>query len=276
MNNIRFLLIGDIVGAPGREVVTTLLPGIIADYHIDFTIANAENASDGFGLTQAVAQELFASGINVLTSGNHIWDKKKIITFISRNPRLLRPANFPSENPGKGSIVMTLDSEKRIGVLNVCGRVFMDSLDCPFRAAMREIEALRKETAVIVVDIHAEATSEKIAMGWFLDGKVSAVLGTHTHVQTADERILPQGTAYITDVGMTGSFDSVIGIKKEQAIGRFLTKMNVPLTPADHDKQLHGVVVEIDCSTGKSVLIERIQRRMECAALDTNSHCHAV
>ncbi len=259
---IRLLLIGDIVGAPGREVVTKLLPGIIADYRIEFTIANAENAADGFGLTQAVAQELFGCGIDVLTSGNHIWDKKKIISFISREHRLLRPANFPPETPGKGSIVMNLDGEKRIGIVNLCGRVFMDSLDCPFRTAIREIEALRNDTAAIVVDIHAEATSEKIAMGWFLDGKVSAVLGTHTHVQTADERILPLGTAYITDVGMTGSFDSVIGIKKEQALGRFLTKMNFPLAPADQDKQLHGVVVEIDGATGKSVQIERIQRRL--------------
>jgi hypothetical protein len=262
MHSIRVLLIGDIVGSPGREVVTKLLPGIVSDYAIDFTIANAENAAEGFGLTQSIALELLGGGINLLTSGNHIWDKKNIVSFIAKDHRLLRPANFPPEIPGKGSAVIEDGSSGRIGVLNLSGRVFMESLDCPFKAALRELEIMRQETTVIVVDMHAEATSEKIAMGWFLDGKVSAVLGTHTHVQTADEKILPLGTAYITDVGMTGSFDSVIGIKKEQALRRFLTQMHVPFTPADHDKQLQGAVIEIDKATGRSIQIQRVQRTL--------------
>jgi len=257
---MRVLLIGDIVGLPGCRAVAELLPGIVSDYKIDVTIANAENAADGFGLTQTLAGELFACGVQLLTSGNHIWDKINIVKFIEKESRLLRPANFPAETPGRGSGIIESGSPVRIGVLNLAGRVFMESLDCPFRTARREIELLRAETPVIIVDMHAEATAEKIALGWFLDGSVSAVLGTHTHVQTADEKILPQGTAYITDVGMTGSADSVIGVRKELALKRFLTQMPVPFATAEDDVQLQGVWVEIDPATGKSRRIERIQR----------------
>jgi 2',3'-cyclic-nucleotide 2'-phosphodiesterase len=257
---MKVLLIGDIVGLPGCRAVAELLPGIVSDYKIDITIANAENAAGGFGLTKTAALELFACGVRVLTSGNHIWDKRNIIKFIDSDRRLLRPANFPPETPGRGSVIIGHDSQERIGVLNLAGRVFMDSLDCPFRAARREIDLLREDTQVIIVDMHAEATAEKIALGWFLDGSVSAVLGTHTHVQTADERILPQGTAYITDAGMTGSADSVIGIRKEQALKRFLTQMPAHFAPAENDVQLQGVVVDIDPASGKSGHIERIKR----------------
>jgi len=257
---MRVLLIGDIVGLPGCRAVAELLPGIISDYNLDFVIANAENAAGGFGLTQTLARELFACGVQVLTSGNHIWDKKNIVKYIQQDARLLRPANFPAETPGRGSGILESSAHVPIGVLNLAGRVFMDSLDCPFRTARREIELLREKTPVIIVDMHAEATSEKIALGWFLDGTVSAVLGTHTHVQTADEKILPQGTAYITDAGMTGAADSVIGVRKEQALKRFLTQMPAHFAPAENDVQLQGVWVEIDPDTGKCSHIERIKR----------------
>lgn len=259
---MRILLIGDIVGNPGRAVIAELLHAIQNEYHIDFTIANAENAADGFGLTRTIAVELLDAGINLLTSGNHIWDRLRITKFIEKEPRLLRPANYPSETPGRGSAVIENGAQQKIGVINLSGRVFMESLDCPFRAALREIEALSGQTHTIIVDMHAEATSEKIAMGWFLDGRVSGVFGTHTHVQTADEKILPQGTAYITDLGMTGSCDSVIGIKKEHALERFLTLMPVPFKTAEGNPQLQGAVVEIDERSGKSTSIERIQKKL--------------
>jgi metallophosphoesterase (TIGR00282 family) len=257
---MRVLLIGDIVGLPGCRAVAELLPGIIADYKIDSVIANAENAAGGFGLTQTLARELFACGVDLLTSGNHIWDKRNIVKYIDQDTRLLRPANFPEGTPGRGSALIASGGQALIGVLNLAGRVFMDSLDCPFRTAQREIALLREKTPVIIVDMHAEATAEKIAMGWFLDGSVSAVLGTHTHVQTADEKILPQGTAYITDAGMTGAADSVIGIRKEQALKRFLTQMPAHFAPAENDVQLHGVWIELDPASGKSLRIERVQR----------------
>jgi len=257
---MRVLLIGDIVGLPGCRAVTELLPGIISDYKIDSVIANAENAAGGFGLTRTLAEELFACGVHLLTSGNHIWDKRNIVKYIDQNIRLLRPANFPDGTPGRGSGIIASSAQALIGVLNLAGRVFMDSLDCPFRTARREIALLREKTPVIIVDMHAEATAEKIAMGWFLDGSVSAVLGTHTHVQTADEKILPQGTAYITDAGMTGAADSVIGIRKDQALKRFLTQMPAHFAPAENDVQLQGVWIEIDPESGKSQRIERVQR----------------
>ncbi len=260
LNAMRVLLIGDIVGLPGRKAVAELLKAIVSDYGVDFIIANAENAADGFGVTEDIALELLNNGIHLLTSGNHIWDKRAIIKFIRNSEQLLRPANFPPEVPGRGSIIIENGDHKKIAVINLSGRVFMDNLDCPFKAALREIETLQKTTKIIIVDMHAEATSEKIAMGWFLDGRVSAVLGTHTHVQTADETILPRGAAYITDVGMTGSIDSVIGIRTDTALKRFLTQMPVPFKMAEKNTQLQGVVVEIDETSGKSTWIERIKR----------------
>jgi hypothetical protein len=258
---MRVLLIGDIVGDPGKKAVDELLNAIVTEYGIDFTVANAENAAaDGFGLTEKIARELLDAGIHVLTSGNHIWDKLQIVPFIENSGNLLRPANFPQEAPGRGSAIIENAHHKRIAVLNLAGRVFMESLDCPFKAALREIETLHKTARVIIVDMHAEATAEKIAMGRFLDGTVSAVLGTHTHVQTADETILPHGTAYITDVGMTGALDSVIGINSEAVLRRFLTQMPVPFRMADNDLQLQGAVVEIDETSGNSIRINRIKR----------------
>lgn len=259
---MRLLFIGDIVGKPGTSAVKEILPVLVSEYNAEFIIANAENAANGLGLTRKTALDLFDSPIDILTSGNHIWDKKSIISFIKKEHRLLRPANFPYGVPGKGSIVVETSSGKKIGILNISGRVFMEALDCPFQAALREIEVLRRETEIIVVDMHAEATSEKISMGWVLDGKVSAVLGTHTHVQTADEKILPGGTAYISDVGMTGAFDSVIGVKKELSIERFLTRMPVNFKVAEKDICLSGAYLDIDPMSGKATYIKRIQKKI--------------
>jgi metallophosphoesterase (TIGR00282 family) len=254
---VKILFIGDIVGSPGRDIVAQLLPKIQKDEELDFIIANAENAAGGIGLTPKVAEELFLYNIDVLTSGNHIWDKKEILEYIARQRRILRPCNYPPGVAGVGATVISRGN-KKLGVLNLSGRVFMKNLDCPFRTALKEIEELKEKVKVIVVDMHAEATSEKIAMGWFLDGKVSAVFGTHTHVQTADERILPNGTAYITDIGMAGSRDSVIGVKKELILERFLTQMPLRQEVAKDDLLLQAVVADIDKETGRAVSIKRL------------------
>lgn len=255
---VKILFIGDIVGAPGREAVARDLHRLIDRYRIDLVVANGENAAGGFGITEDKAMELYSLGIDVLTSGNHVWDKKESYQFIQREDRLVRPANYPPGTKGRGSIVVRTAGGVSVGILNLEGRVFMNSLDCPFRTADKEIEQLKGQTNIIFVDFHAEATSEKVALGWHLDGRVSAVVGTHTHVQTADERILPGGTAYITDAGMTGSSDSVIGVKKELAIGRFLTQMPIRFEVAKKDIRLNGVVVAIDEMSGSAVSIERI------------------
>ncbi len=255
---MKVLFIGDIIGSPGRRVVNNLIPAIVSEHKIDMVIANCENAAGGFGVTRGIVDELYRNKISVLTSGNHIWNRKETADFIEDYETLLRPANYPEGSPGWGSVVARSISGKPIGVLNLMGRVFMNPLDCPFRVAEKEIRKLKDETNIIIVDMHAEATSEKQALGWFLDGKVSAVLGTHTHVQTADERILPQGTAYITDVGMTGAFDSVIGMKKDIIIKKFLTLMPARYDVAKRDVWLQGVIVNIDDETGKSFSIERL------------------
>ena len=219
---MRILFIGDIVGRPGRELVRRGVAGLVESPPADLVIANAENAAAGFGITREIGDQILGWGVDVMTSGNHIWDKKEAIDYIGAEPRLLRPANFPAGVPGNGSYLARTADGRTVGVINVMGRVFMPSIDDPFAVVLTEIEAMRQRTRVILVDFHAEATSEKIAMGWHLDGKVTAVIGTHTHVQTADERILPKGTAYLTDVGMTGPHDSVIGVEIEPALGRFL------------------------------------------------------
>lgn len=255
---VKILFIGDIVGSPGRQAVTRELHRLIDRYRIDLVIANGENAAGGFGITEEKARELFSLGIDVLTSGNHVWDKRESYPYLRREERLVRPANYPPETIGRGSTLVRTAGGVAIGVLNLEGRVFMSSLDCPFRAADREIAHLKQRTNIVVVDFHAEATSEKVALGWHLDGKVSAVIGTHTHVQTADERILPGGTAYMTDAGMTGSFDSVIGVKKELAIERFVTQMPVRFDVAKKDIRLNGVAIEIDETSGSALSIERI------------------
>ncbi len=255
---MRILFIGDIIGSPGRSAVSLHLPGLKKKEKIDFVVANGENAAGGFGLTPKVAEQLFSCGIDGLTSGNHIWDKKDIVETLAKDNRILRPANYPPGVIGFGSTVISTQG-KKLGVINLSGRVFMRELDCPFRTALGEIEGLKERVEVVVVDMHAEATSEKIAMGWYLDGKVSAVIGTHTHVQTADERILPEGTAYITDVGMVGSLDSVIGVKKDIILERFLTQLPVHLDVAKENVALHAVLVEIDEDTAKAVSIKRIE-----------------
>lgn len=255
---MKVLFIGDIVGKTGRLAVKSLLPMIVNKYKIDLILANGENAAGGFGIIEKVALELFGYGIHILTSGNHIWDKKESIPYIGKESRIIRPLNYPSGVPGLGSTTYTVKN-KKVGLINLSGRVFMSNMDCPFRVGLSEINRLREETKIIIIDFHAEATSEKIAFGYYVDGKVSAVIGTHTHVQTADERILPGGTAYITDVGMTGPVDSVIGIEKEQIIERFLLQMPKKFEVAKGPGILSAVVIEIDDSSGKANAIQRLQ-----------------
>ena len=249
------LFIGDVIGRPGRKALAKHLPSLKQKFSPDVIIINAENAAGGIGITEKICQELLGYA-DVLTSGNHIWDKKEALPLLESEPRLLRPANYPPVNPGKGTYV--LDKGKhRVGVLNLQGRVFMEPIDCPFRIAYREIESLRNTTPIIIVDFHAEATSEKQAMGWYLDGKVSAVIGTHTHIPTADERLLPQGTAYITDIGMVGGYNSVIGIRRDQALDRFLTSRPQRFEPGKDGMILSSVCVEIDSLTGKALNIRK-------------------
>lgn len=259
---MKILFIGDIVGKPGRQAVAELLPKLRSEFQLDFVVANAENAAGGSGITPPVADELFGYGIDVLTSGDHIWKKREILEIIDKTRRILRPANYPESTPGVGSCTLESRSGVLVGVINLVGRVFMQALECPFQTANRELEKLRKETPVILVDIHAEATSEKIALGYFLDGQVSAVIGTHTHIQTADEKILPRGSAYITDLGMTGPYNSVIGRRIDQILQRFLTAMPTRFEIATEDIQLHGVVLDIDPKTGRANSIKRIQRKL--------------
>lgn len=255
---VNCLFIADILGKPGRTIVSEKLPSLRKEYDIDVCVANCENASGGKGITIAVADTLYSSGVDVLTSGNHVWFHKEIIPYLDRQPYLLRPANYPPGASGSGFGVFPLGHGLSIGVLNLQGRVYMTELDCPFRAASEAVETLRQSTPIIVVDFHAEATSEKVAMGWFLDGKVSAVFGTHTHVQTADERILPKGTAYITDVGMTGPHDSVIGIETHIVLDRFLTQLPARFEPATDNVKLCGIIVTIDAHSGRALDLQRL------------------
>jgi len=256
---MRILFIGDIVGKPGRQAIEGLLEKVIAENNIEFTIANGENAAGGMGITPPIAIDFLNQGVDVLTSGNHIWAKKEIIPFLDEEIRILRPANYPAQVPGRGAGIYRTEKGEKIGVLNLEGRVFMKNLDCPFRAGEKQVSLLGQQANIIIVDFHAEATSEKMAMGWFLDGKVSAVLGTHTHIQTSDEKILNEGTAYITDVGMTGPLDSVIGIRKQVALERLLTQIPWKFDVATEEIELQGVVIEVDSKTGKSKCIQRIK-----------------
>ena len=255
---MRILFVGDVVGAPGRRIVRQRLKGLKQDIGADLTIVNGENAAGGAGLTTATAEELLNAGADVITTGNHVWDKREVLGFIEREPRLLRPANYPEGSPGRGVVILPV-AGTAIAVVNLMGRVFMPLLDDPFRAVDRILDEIRGRAPVVIVDFHAEATSEKIAFAWFLDGRVSAVLGTHTHVATADARVLPGGTAFITDAGMTGPFDSVIGVKKEQAIERFRTSRSIPYETADGDVRLCAVRVDVDAVTGRALEIERIE-----------------
>src|SRR5881275_1102956 len=254
----RLLFIGDIVGRPGRELVRRGLRGLVEHYRADLVIANAENAAAGFGITREIGDQLLDWGVDVMTSGNHIWDKKEALDYIGAEARLLRPANYPAGAPGNGSYLARARGGQSVGVVNVMGRVFMLNIDDPFQVVLREIEAMRQRTRIVFVDFHAEATSEKIAMGWHLDGRVTAVVGTHTHVQTADERILPKGTAYLTDVGMTGPHDSIIGVDVEAALSKFLTALPVKFETATGNPRLNAVVVDADEHTGRATDIERL------------------
>ncbi|MGH7230850.1 MAG: TIGR00282 family metallophosphoesterase [Nitrospiraceae bacterium] len=256
---MKILFIGDIMGEPGRRAVARRLPKVVAQHSIDLVIGNGENAAGGFGITPELAQELFELGLSAITLGNHAWDKKEIVDYIRHEPRLLRPANYPDGVPGRGSAIIETPAGERLGVLQLMGRAYMPTLDCPFQVAKREVQRLKTETPAIIVDMHAEATSEKMAMGYFLDGEVSAVVGTHTHVQTADEQILPKGTAYLTDIGMTGPLYSVIGIKKELAIEKFLTGMPRRFEVASGPGVLCAVLIEVDGAVGKAIRIERLR-----------------
>jgi 2',3'-cyclic-nucleotide 2'-phosphodiesterase len=257
------LFVGDIVGSPGRQILKDHLADIIEQRKIDLTIVNCENAASGFGITPRLAEELFSAGAEVLTGGNHIWDRKEILEYFPQQPRLLRPANFPDGLPGSGLYVSSSRHGVSYAVLNLQGRTFMAPLDCPFRAAERELARVPKEVKVIVVDMHAETTSEKQAMGWFLDGKASAVVGTHTHVATADAHVLPKGTAFITDVGMTGPHDSIIGMTKEPIIQRFLSSLPARFEVAEGDVQMHAVVIDVDETSGRSRSIETLVVRSD-------------
>ncbi|MEK8035161.1 MAG: TIGR00282 family metallophosphoesterase [candidate division NC10 bacterium] len=252
------LCVGDVFGEPGRRAVQTLLPRLRKQYEVDLAVVNVENAAAGFGVTPLIARTFLDQGVDVMTSGNHIWDRKEIIQYIVKENLLLRPANYPPGTPGTGSVVVKAGPHK-VAVLNMMGRVFLPHLDCPFRKADEEIPRLRQDTPIIIVDMHTEATSEAQAMGWYLDGRVSAVVGTHRHVQTADERLLPQGTAFITDLGMTGPVDSVIGVEPALAISRFLTQMPNKFEPAKGPAALHGAVIRIDPDTGRALSIERLR-----------------
>jgi metallophosphoesterase (TIGR00282 family) len=256
---LNILFIADLVGRPGRWAVSQLLPDLKRTHQIDFTIANVENAAGGFGLTKEIAKKIHTYGVDCLTSGNHIWDRKDIYPYLEEDSRILRPANYPPGVPGRGATVFEAYDGTRVGVLNLQGRIYIKEIDCPFRVADREIEKLREEARVILVDVHAEATSEKIALGWYLDGKVSAVLGSHTHVQTADETILPRGTAYITDAGMSGSHDSVIGFNKEDALARFLLQIPRRFALGENDIRFCGVLLKVDPQTGKATDIQRLK-----------------
>jgi metallophosphoesterase (TIGR00282 family) len=260
---MRILFIGDIFGKPGRAIAKLAVPSIRIGEKVDLVVANAENAAGGNGLTAKTADELYSAEIDCLTSGNHHWDKKEILSYDpEKTGRLLRPLNYPPDTPGVGSTIVKVGAGETCGVISLVGRLFMKAVDCPFRVAEEEVENMARGTSIIIVDFHAEATSEKQALANFMDGKVSAVIGTHTHVQTADERILPKGTAYITDVGMTGPFDSVIGVKKEQAINRFVSQIPGRFEVAKGDVRLQAVILDVD-SGGRAESIRRLQIRME-------------
>ncbi len=255
---MRILFIGDIVGQPARNTLKRCIPELKYDLKFDICIANAENAAGGSGISSKVAEELFEMGIDVLTSGDHVWRNKEIFSIINKTDRIIRPANYPDSSPGYGSCVINTNRGVSIGVINLLGRVFMNPIDSPFTAVMKEIDKIKSRAKIIIVDFHAEATSEKIAMGWYLDGKVSAVLGTHTHVPTADFKILPNGTAYISDVGMVGAKNSVLGRDIEPVVRHFVNGLPQRFTVADGDISVQGVLIDIDEKTGIATRIDRV------------------
>lgn len=260
LSAVKILFIGDIVGKPGREITRQALPLLVKHHGVDLVIANVENAAGGAGITRSVAETIRDYGVHVMTTGNHVWDKREALDYIQSEPRLLRPANYPAGVPGSGHYVARVNGGNTInvGVINLMGRVFMNPLDNPFRIVRDEIAAIRDEAHLIIVDFHAEATSEKLAMAWHLDGQVTAVLGTHTHVQTADARVLPAGTAYITDVGMTGPHDSIIGVDTRTVLPRFLHGVPTRFEPATGNPRLNAVIVTADPATGHAHAIDRL------------------
>jgi 2',3'-cyclic-nucleotide 2'-phosphodiesterase len=255
---MRILFIGDVFGRPGRDLVRVGLPVLVSSREVEAVVANVENAASGAGITRDTGEALLRCGIDVMTTGNHVWDKREALSYIGAEPRLLRPLNMSASAPGRGVFVARLASGRPIGVINVMGRVFMPPVDNPFDAAAAAVARLSQECRVILVDMHAEATAEKIAMGWHLDGRVTAVVGTHTHVQTADARVLPGGTAYITDAGMTGPHDSIIGMERAEVLGRFVTGLPARMEPASGNPRLQAVVIDADERTGMARSIERI------------------
>lgn len=259
----RILFIGDVFGQPGRRILKQTLPDLVEEYAPDLVLANGENAAGGFGITPALVEELLAMGIAVLTSGNHIWDKKEILPYLADHAdgRLLRPANYPGPSPGHGLYVGSTRSEINYAVINLQGRIFMPPIDCPFQTVDKLLEQIGDEVQIRIVDMHAEATSEKLALGWYLDGRVTAVVGTHTHVPTADETVLPRGTAYITDLGMTGPYDSVIGVEKRAVIEKFLSQVPARFDVAKGDVRLSAVLIEANPENGRALSIQRIVRR---------------
>lgn len=256
---MKVLFIGDIVGNPGRKAAREMISSMRKEMPFDYCIANGENAAGGTGITSVVAQELYKCGIDAITMGNHTWSKREITNFIDSDPKIIRPANYSSGVPGKGSTIVG----GKLGIVNLLGRVYMDGVDCPFRSLDRELEYLKSQVKVVIVDIHAEATSEKCALAWHADGRVSGVLGTHTHVQTADERIFPCGTAFITDVGMTGPYEGVIGVDREIVLEKFLLGMPVRFELAKGCVQFNAVHMDIDDKTGRTLKIQRLSKVME-------------
>jgi metallophosphoesterase (TIGR00282 family) len=256
---LKILFVADVIGSPGRDVLQALLPDLKRRTGAHLTIVNAENSAGGFGVTRDSAADLFTGGADVLTGGNHLWDRREGASYVAEEPRLVRPANMPPGTPGQGWGVFKAADGTPVGVINLLGRVFMKEVDCPFRAVDQALEALRGKCKAVLVDFHAETSAEKMAMGWHLDGRVSALIGTHTHVQTADERVLPRGTAFLGDAGMTGGFDSVIGMDREAALRRFLTLRPERLTPSPGDPRLNGALIEVESATGRAVSIVRIQ-----------------
>ena len=256
---MKLLFVGDIVGRPGRDLIRRHVRALASHHGADLVIANGENAAGGAGITRENTMEILTSGVDVITSGNHVWDKRETLEFIGNEPRLIRPANYPDGTPGAGACVVAARGGVKVGVINVMGRVFLHAIDDPFRVALREIARVKEDGAeVIFVDMHAETTSEKLALCYYLDGKVSAVIGTHTHVQTADERILPGGTACLSDVGMTGPHDGVIGMDKDAVIARFVSGLPGRFETASGDPRLNGVVIDVDAASGRATRIERL------------------
>lgn len=255
---MRILFVGDVVGSPGRRILRPALRKIREEHAPDLVIVNGENAAGGNGITPSTAKEIFRAGCDVITTGNHVWDRKEVIPYLEQEPRVLRPANYPDPAPGSGSYVVSDVNGAAVAVVNIMGRLFMPAVRDPFRAVDAILDSLLGRAKVIVVDFHGEATSEKMAFGWHVDGRVTAVFGTHTHVPTADERLLHEGTAYISDVGMTGPYDSVIGVDKEQVLERFLTQRPVRLRPATGDVRLAGALIDVDPGSGRALSIRRI------------------